>query len=654
MDSTEQSTSYTSGSTPYPDHSKQIAEYVATGRIRPLASDLLDEDPSGPPSPRTYAYTKLPHNDSIRIFVLQPGKSYEPLTCSLILARLSNMPYVEAISYTWGNSERLFTVSCDNRDIRITRNLRNALRQVRHENVTRLLWADSICINQEDLEELGQQVAMMGDVFGSAKRVLICVGADSEFHAPAVQALVGDVNAMMDRSFANMDLENDKFPWILKDNDLLKDPRWSSLKELLSVPWFHRGWVIQEALLAATATVKWGETEISWELLGRTQRWLLRRGQSAATTHDIHLTHLLWNDFNHRRPTEAGTMEDSELYYNYTLLEVMNSARRLSMMDLRDRVYAFLGLHRTTSIDMLEYMRISKDRPVLDYTISHLQVYHKFASGYLSKSSDLKLFMFIQHDDESLAAGIPSWAPRWDLHECKHPIGDSTWPLLQSADGSGPKVEVRSEDEVQVRGVIVDRVVLTSEPHPGDGISLDMALSTLGLFWSSARSHVSPYKLSDRGKHLARTLRCGRFRGHRETWDQHESAYIRLLLGYSEVAHEERGYGIDVEALSGHGDAEFANVAFRSRLVGRRVFLTERGYFGLTGNVVRKGDLVGIVFGTATPFLFRKCNDKYQILGDAYVESKTGGLLGREDEDSFLGSKDWVHWDVEEQDLILI
>jgi hypothetical protein len=117
----------------------------------------VEDAAPGVSTPKTYTYTKLPHNDSIRIFVLQPGKSYEPIECSLILARLSNMPYVEAISYTWGSNEKPFTITCDNRDVHITRNLRDALRQVRHQNVTRLLWADSICINQEDLEEQGQQ-----------------------------------------------------------------------------------------------------------------------------------------------------------------------------------------------------------------------------------------------------------------------------------------------------------------------------------------------------------------------------------------------------------------------------------------------------------------------------------------------------------------
>jgi hypothetical protein len=577
----------------------------------------------------------------------------------MMLARLSNMPYVEAISYTWGNNEKPFTISCDNRDVAITRNLRDALRQVRHEYFTRLLWADSICINQKDLEEQGQQVAMMGEVYGRAKRVLICVGADQDYHAPAVQELVGHVNAMIDRCFASMELTPDNFPWLADDDELFKDPRWASFKELLNVPWFHRGWIMQEALLAANAIVLWGETEISWELLGRAQQWLFRRGQPAATAFSIRMSDLLWDDFKYRQPKEAKTLRHEGGFYNYTLLEIMSTARHLGVTNPSDRVYAFLGLHRLTSTDMLSHMQISGDRPVLDYNLTHLQVYHKFATGYLQNMSDLNLLIFVEHNDESLTDDIPSWVPRWDLHVYRYAIGDTTWPLLQSSDGSQPEVKVLSDTEVQVRAVIIDRVVLTSEPHSNDLITLDMALATVGDFWSHARSHQSPYKLSDRGKHLARTLRCGRLRGNREAWEEHEAAFIKPLLGDQKADHNERGYGIDVEALAGHGNAEFAHGANSERMHGRKVFLTERGYFGLACNVAQKGDIVAIIFGTGTPFLLREKNGRekngrYQILGEAYVESKNGGLLGREDDAAFLGAKDWVHWGLKEQDLVLV
>lgn len=612
-----------------------------------------------PPTPKRYTYRTLDHDDSIRIFVLQPGKSYEPLVCSLIPARLSNMPYVEAISYTWGSPEKPFTIDCDGRILPITRNLRDSLRQVRSETTTRLLWADSICVHQEDLEEQGHQVALMGEIYGRAKKVLICVGPDPEHHAQAVLSLLDDVNALMDRSFANIDLSPDSFPWLDPNDPLMTDPRWHSFKELLAVPWSTRGWTIQEALLSATATVLWGETEISWEKLGRAHQWLLRRAQPITQAFGIRMSHLLWDDYKLRREVEARTLRHAAGYYTYSLLEIMSTARRMGVTDPRDRVYAFLGLRQAKPHKIREYMQISPERATFDYKLSPGQVYHKFAHGYLLNSSDLALLQYVEHTEDTLNNGIPSWVPLWDLYLCEFAIADTTWPILQPKEvGSIPVMKVHSDTEIQVRGVIFDKIMITSKPHPNEGMELELAVANVGEFWSDVLESNLPsaYPLSNRAKHLARTMRVGRIRGVREIWDQHEAAYMRMICGRVEKSHDERGYGIDVEALAGYGDPNFAHGACRERVHGRKIVYTERGYFGLAANTAREGDVLAIIFGTRTPFHLRKVqgSDKYKILGEAYVESKAGGLLGREDEDTFLGNKDWVHWGLEEQDIHLV
>jgi hypothetical protein len=515
-----------------------------------------------------------------------------------------------------------------------------------------------MCINQDDKKELGHQVAIMGEVYGNAKRVLICVGPDPEGHANAVVSLVADVNAMMDRSFANIDLTPDSFPWLEPTNPLMSDPRWSSFKELLQVTWCHRGWCIQEAMLAATAQVMWGEIEISWELLGRAHHWLLRRAQPVASAYEIRMSDLLWDDYKVRREVEARTLRHESGYYTYSLLEIMSTARRMGITDKRDRVYAFLGLHQARKYKMREYMQVGEEKHLFDYNRTFEEVYHDFAAGYLQNSSDLSMLQYVEQNDESLAHTTPSWVPRWDLHMCAFAIPDTTWPILQSSDNSSVPPVVLSKTEVRVRGVIFDKLRFTSDPHPSEMIRLESAIASLGAFWSTMldRQLPSAYALTDRAKHMARTLRVGRFRGLRELWDQHESAYIREICGRHNESHDKRGYGIDVEALAVDGDANFAHGAFRERLSGRKVVLTERGYFGLAPNIAQEGDLCAIIFGTRTPFLLRKDEPSggYKILGEMYVESKSGGLLGREDEDPFLGSKDWIYWGLKEQDLILV
>lgn len=64
-------------------------------------------------------------------------------------------------------------MTCNKKEITVTRSLLDALRTFRRPDRLRILWADAICINQQDLEERSQQVQFMTRVFSEAKRVLI-------------------------------------------------------------------------------------------------------------------------------------------------------------------------------------------------------------------------------------------------------------------------------------------------------------------------------------------------------------------------------------------------------------------------------------------------------------------------------------------------
>jgi hypothetical protein len=134
-------------------------------RINPPPTDLV----GGP-------YRAIPDNESIRYMVLEAGKDDEALVCSLRMSRLRKMPYFEAISYVWGSDDRNHEILCDGEIVKITTNLQQVLRRVRLATASRTLWADSICINQEDGAEKGEQVRLMGAIYSKADRVLVCVG----------------------------------------------------------------------------------------------------------------------------------------------------------------------------------------------------------------------------------------------------------------------------------------------------------------------------------------------------------------------------------------------------------------------------------------------------------------------------------------------
>ena len=116
-----------------------------------------------PPSRPKYPYTPLPALGWIRILVLHPGTYNARLTCMLKDQAIQDAAVsgFEALSYVWGSDgEAAIEVDCDGEAIRVGENLACALRHVRRENEIRYLWADAVCIDQENVEERSTQVSV--------------------------------------------------------------------------------------------------------------------------------------------------------------------------------------------------------------------------------------------------------------------------------------------------------------------------------------------------------------------------------------------------------------------------------------------------------------------------------------------------------------
>ena len=126
---------------------------------------------------RFYEYQPLPLSDQyIRQLILDPGQGDEFLSGSLVTTNLVNAPEFEAISYVWGARTRDRWIIVEGRQLPITASMEDVLRQTRMPEKQRTLWADSICINQEDNVEKGNQVSRMGEIYARSSRTLICLG----------------------------------------------------------------------------------------------------------------------------------------------------------------------------------------------------------------------------------------------------------------------------------------------------------------------------------------------------------------------------------------------------------------------------------------------------------------------------------------------
>lgn len=163
---------------------------------------------------KSYQHIPIVGARSIRVLELQPADNLgAPIHCKLKIISLDDFPQwcanYTALSYTWDGQSPSREVNCDGGSLLITPNCEDAIRQLRSAREIQVLWIDSICIDQtpQAIKERNIQVALMGEIYKSAARVVVWLGSGNERIEQALQQVM-DI-AMITRS-APRDLANRK------------------------------------------------------------------------------------------------------------------------------------------------------------------------------------------------------------------------------------------------------------------------------------------------------------------------------------------------------------------------------------------------------------------------------------------------------------
>jgi Heterokaryon incompatibility protein (HET) len=186
-----------------------------------------------------YKYGTLPNNHSIRMLTLLAGSGDDPLRGELVdfdtndLGCESCEPY-EPLSYFWGNPERIHNFICGSQTLKLTSSLYDALRRLRLADKDRRVWADQICINQDNVGERGEQVKFMNSIYKYASHVLVWLGMDERDEAEVAFGLV--------KSLAETFADNEKYEKFEADHtgknlDLCSKEDWAPMKHLTDLPW---------------------------------------------------------------------------------------------------------------------------------------------------------------------------------------------------------------------------------------------------------------------------------------------------------------------------------------------------------------------------------------------------------------------------------
>lgn len=467
-----------------------------------------------------FEYTPLDTSQtgSFRILELQPGEGEAPIACNLVHARLipGHQPAYEAISYVWGSPDRSVSIDCDGKRLYITENLKDALVRVRLPNLPRSVWADSVCIDQDSLDEKAHQVQFMGEIYSNASRVLICLGEDDEGHAQKAMSLVKDVSTMVAKTLPECGQTYNSFPYFASDDPWLQDDRWPAYDSLLSRPWFRRGWVLQEATLAQDAVVLWGEAECGWIRLMDTVVWFQIRGQTLhGSVHDSASIHELLHESMgaHRVRLQPLIYADNDSE-NLGVPDFMEAARGLILSNPVDRVFAFIAI-----IDKISQGAL---RIKADYSKTPQSVYTDFAVAYLQATRDLRLLQSVQHTNQSIELNTPSWVPLWNIHEWVY-IQDTRSARKQGSIGHFTLEHGSGTQRLTVQAFLFDTVRFASN------ILLLKTVEDVAQLWHIIR-HLD--ESADVYEFLEVLCR-GSSSGKRNAWTMQLAAYGRHLLAGS-------------------------------------------------------------------------------------------------------------------------
>jgi hypothetical protein len=184
-------------------------------------------------------YDPLPDKQSIRILVLDPGGRNDPLRGILKVTSIvsTKSRRYETLSYVWGTDTGTHEILIHNggneRAVKLTSNLYEALIQLRLPDKSRTIWADQICIDQENLQERSHQVQFMNRLYRRAGHVLVWLGLDTEGNAHSAFKFI----ITLDQIFHNTDKSMEFHIAYTKELGTQQREAWVHLYRLMELKW---------------------------------------------------------------------------------------------------------------------------------------------------------------------------------------------------------------------------------------------------------------------------------------------------------------------------------------------------------------------------------------------------------------------------------
>lgn len=312
--------------------------------------------------------------------------------CEIVHASVVDPPAYLALSYCWGDLSETTTISVDGLMVEVTSNLEQALYALQCSQSGRylgpavsmpprsppmLIWADALCINQDDLYERSIQVQRMGQIYAKATKVISWLGTYSSDQGPYHE--LTSVSSSLAR------LSKSKY---IPENAICGS---YEARRLAQHPYWRRVWIIQEVSKATQVEV-WG----------------------AEYKCDLHtlLNYLLHEQFKYMiSGTDRKVLETVQYFREkerqshiavarMLLSESLLRTRASLATDPRDKIYALLSL----TLDGNEVV------PTPSYRLKVDEVHIDLAERIIVSQGQTALMLLARQNRVSQRSWIPLWS----------------------------------------------------------------------------------------------------------------------------------------------------------------------------------------------------------------------------------------------------
>jgi hypothetical protein len=576
-----------------------------------------------------------------------------------------------------------------------------ALTRLRLVSVSRYLWIDQLCIDQDNEDEKAPQIQLMGQIYRKAQRVIVWLGEAPSRRvyeiSPLTDLLDVDVLANLIKEFTdrpdatpNDDLEIARklvtgFPainWMRT----IEQVRLMAIYEVLKRPWFRRAWIVQvcalrvclvvicqlfraiadsnfaqEASLGRELFIQYGPLEVRFEDFKRVidsvflsgSRIGFERKGLAKDTCGFEMLQFIQEarqGFLETHPKGDGISGSNGLLQ--TLLRVL---RRVDAFNPRDLIFAFLAFQNDEGI-------ISTKE---SYQQASEKVWKHTAEQIIKASGSLDIFAALSGDTVR-PLKLPSWVPYWsDCFPYSRPIAT---PVSRFHASRGlPHIWNQHDDprKLRVRGKIVDSIkAFASIPFGYQGFQPSMKLF---LKWIVLPDQSMRYlygykntlgdqlqvKLQTLDSDLMRTVLCDGAMGSEQPLRR--ISQIMRVIATEQPVRELRNSGTSTEMTEEQKDMlenyekleDLALVAER-----KRMFWTENLQLGMACDVVQVGDQIGIIHGSKVPCLLRPVGSdsrEYRVISQCYLD---GWMYGKTPKERPHPHGKW--WEEEQDEIILL